>query len=1020
MAYVTPKVLITQEFTQVPSYAEFPLPAFILGPNYSLRRYAVQLEKQLTAVSHPVTAESANSYQYLEDVTYDFPNVVAGGDVDPTYTKVFAESVEASYFPNSALGSTALHDNLELVIAQSGRNYSNRVRFTAATLATANGYSRSAYFSGRDVKIGDFIEITDDLGNVCKSKIKGLHADTALEDGTLTSTIGEALVTGSDGVSAGTAVFTAVADAFTVNMVGQYITIATKGTYKILTVNSSKSVTLDAVVVGNSSALGFTVGGVYNDVANIKIQAGDFNDTPVYAWTGAGVDVHAAAGVVVANTSTAYKGYASKRILADTYVVEVTSGDRLTNVQFSVKSNAGAFVTKVNQSLTVGDLLDIDSDNGNLVLLDFTGTTNGAFELGQTWAVSVVAPVALVNPSVVAGSTYNGPSDMVYKLTVERGGAFLAVDGSNSATCARLTVASSGVDSSASVLVREDANLAIGNFGVSVQFNDASNNGGLIKGDVYYVAVVAEKLGSVRIVELSDNLSAASLEVASAWTAKLSLVQSSIEIPALRDILAETVNWSQEANYITIKSGITTYLTTLVALGEPARLPVLAAKLFVQHRDLLQNNINSISSVRTPGAVEALLGTVHPDNPLAQGVYDATLNSSNQIVYFIGVETDNLAGYNAAIEIAKKSDKVYSFAPMTFDRAVQEAVVSHVNAYSTPEVGRWRIAWLGVQDITSHVLYDLKEDGNSYTATITDDPVVSGTQYKLVTCVGANFITDGVRPNDKVRINFRLDPNSNVIYDEFTVDDVRTEESLTLTSVLTAPVNAPVKVNIVRVYTKDERATNIALIGGEYNNRRVRSIFPDTYKSAGVTKPGYFLAAALAGLRSSVVPHQGLTNTEFLGADDLSKVVETFTQDQLNVMAEQGIWLVTQEIVGATPYVRHQLTTAEASLNTAEDSITTNVDNISYGLKHALAPYIGVYNVNPENLLVVREAIIGELNFRATGTRTIRAGNQLTSFSPKDDILLLRVNPTFKDRIDVEVRLNVPYPLNFINLKLIV
>jgi hypothetical protein len=197
-------------------------------------------------------------------------------------------------------------------------------------------------------------------------------------------------------------------------------------------------------------------------------------------------------------------------------------------------------------------------------------------------------------------------------------------------------------------------------------------------------------------------------------------------------------------------------------------------------------------------------------------------------------------------------------------------------------------------------------------------------------------------------------------------------------------------------------------------------VFPDTYKYGGVVKQGYFAAAGLAGLRSGVVPHQGLTNSEFLGADDLTKVVIDFTADDLNTIAEQGVWVITQEVIGATPYVRHQLTTDERSLNTSEDSITTNVDNISYALKHTLTPFIGRYNINDDNLLAVYAAVVKELTFRASSTRTIRAGNQLTSFTPADDILLLQVNPTYKDRIDVEVRLNVPYPLNFINLKLIV
>jgi hypothetical protein len=167
------------------------------------------------------------------------------------------------------------------------------------------------------------------------------------------------------------------------------------------------------------------------------------------------------------------------------------------------------------------------------------------------------------------------------------------------------------------------------------------------------------------------------------------------------------------------------------------------------------------------------------------------------------------------------------------------------------------------------------------------------------------------------------------------------------------------------------------------------------------------------------VPHQGLTNTEFLGADDLSKVVLEFNQDDLDTMADKGVWLLTQEIVGATPYVRHQLTSDKSSLNTSEDSITTNVDNISYALKKTLSPFIGRYNVNAENVAVIRAAIVAELTFRASNTATARTGNQLTSFTPKDDILRIAQNDTYKDMIDAEVRLNIPYPLNYINLRVI-
>jgi hypothetical protein len=605
-------------------------------------------------------------------------------------------------------------------------------------------------------------------------------------------------------------------------------------------------------------------------------------------------------------------------------------------------------------------------------------------------------------------------------VRVERGGAFY--NGTNAFTCARLVISSSDIDTSKVVLPEggvEAAYFNVGSFGVQAKFNAAVNNGGLIAGDVYYIPVTAEKAGAVRIVEIDENLPEATLSLASNITAKLFLTQKAIQIPEVRDILSDSRNWTQEESYITINSGITTYDSNLLSAGVPVRLPVTAANLFVEHRDLLQEYVTAIDSVRNLADVHTKLGTIHPDNPLSQGVYDAVLNSQNQIVYFIGVPTNDLNGYIEAIKISEKSDKVYSFVPLTFDRTIQDAVVSHVNAYSTPEVGRWRIAWLSVQDQKTSLLYDLKEDGSPYTATITDDPAVSGTQYKLVTVAGAKFVDDGVRPNDSIRLNFRLNADGKMIYDEYIVDRVRTNTSLIITRALSSPINSPTKVQVVRNYTKSERAYNIAKVGGEFNNRRVRVVFPDTYKYGSIVKQGYFAAAGLAGLRSGVVPHQGLTNSQFLGATDLSKVVLEFSQDDLNTMAEQGIWLITQEVIGATPYVRHQLTTDESNLNTSEDSITTNVDNISYALKKTLAPFIGRYNINPQNIITVRTAIASELTFRANSTWTYRAGNQLVSFNSKTDIVRIEQNSTYRDRIDVEVRLHVPYPMNYISLKLI-
>lgn len=1017
--YITPRVLIQQEFLQLPIYAENPLPAFIIGPQFSLTRYSDTNEKPFTALGHidgnPIL--TGNNYDPLVDTRYDVPNIPAGGDVDHSYTKVYAESVEALYFPLEDLGNPGMGGDLvEFVLSPSGQYYQHKVRFANVVLATGNGHTRSDVFSQRNVHIGDVIEITDNLGNSVHAKIGTIEAETPNENEDLASQIAPVSYSGSNGAVTGS-VFSASGENFEEALVvGQYITIANVGVRKVIAWTNATTLVLSSPAASPVSGKTFHIGGVYNDLGNAVIASEDHNNAPVFTGTAGDDD-----DVTVSNTSTSYKGYNTYGILSDTYTVRVTGGSTLLDVSFSVSSQSGAFSMKENVTLTE-DVLVIDDTNNNNVQLDFTGST--AFVLGSTWTLSVVAGVVQVNPTA-GGSVYAGTVDMVYRLFVERGGAFY--DGTNATSCARLLVTASDVDSSSIVLPTQDEYFNLGRLGVTAKFTAASNNGGLIAGDVYYVSAVAATSGAYSIVSFNETLPTAMLELASSITAKLYITQKNIQIPEVKDLVTDDRNWTQEESYITINAGITTYDYTLLSAGAPARLPIKVAKLFVEHRDLLQDNVTAIDAIRSLGDVTRKLGTIHPDNPLAQGVYDAVLNAQNQIVYFIGVDTNDLAGYVEALKISEKSDKVYSFVPLTFDRMIQDAVVSHVNAYSTPEVGRWRICWLSVQDEKTRTIYDMQESGLSYQATITDDPAVSGVQNKLVTMEGAKFIEDGVRPNDTVRLNFRLNVDGNMIYDEYVVNHVRTNTTLTLTRALASPINVPVKAQIIRNYTRSERAYNIAHIGGDYNNRRVRVVFPDTFiygdKDQGeieLVKQGYFAAAGLAGLRSGVVPHQGLTNSEYLGASKLNKVVLEFSQDDLNTMAEQGIWIITQETLGATAYVRHQLTTDTSGLNTSEDSITTNVDSISYSLKRILAPFIGRYNINPEAIAVVRTAIVSELNFRSSNTFTNRAGNQLVSFTPKDDILRLEQNATYKDRLDVEVRLHVPYPLNYLSLKLIV
>jgi len=949
MAYIVPRVLIKQEFTQVPVFADQPLAALVFGPQYDLYRYSVADEKTSTKVTHPTTPELGNAYQEATDVVYDFPNQTVGTDVDADYVKVFFEKAEAEYYPN-ALAATA-GDVSRVAIPNTANYYPNRVVADNLIFKTANTYDRSTDFSERDVKAGDVVVLHSDTDNAdFTTKVKALHA-----------------------------------------------------------VKSAAS-----------------TGAVTYDTDNLASQSEDFNNAVV---AGAGNND---AGVTVANDSTAYKGgwLANGTYVHDeTFTATVITGGNLSAVRFDISSTNGLAGSEDRTNvalaaspapLTDADELSLyyDSVTGSSVKLDFTGSTN--FVVGNTYSVTVEAPVVKTYVPTAAG-TYTGPVDTTYKLTVVRGGKFY--DGStNAATCARVAITSSGTDSSATVSPQATVAFAVGSYGITATFAATSAViGGLVAGDEYFIPVTAAADAQVKTLEVYDTLPTTLLDnTTTDWEiSSLRLVKDYEVSQAIPDNDVD-LNWEVIDNTISINSGITTTDPGMVDINsETINLNVKKANIFVEHRDLVKDNAVSIGSINDSSLVDETLGTVHPDNPLAQGVYDALLNSAGVTVYFCGVNSNDLEGYETVLGLAKKSEAYYGLVPLTFDRTIQDAVVAHVNAMSTPEVAKWRCTWLSSEIVPTALVYDVKDDGSDWLGTLTDDPLTANAPtpiYTLLTVAGATFVTDGVRPGDRVFINFRTDVFGDIVYDELVVDEVRTETTLVTTTGPTAAINVALKVQIQRVYTKDEQIDNLASIGSDYNNRRVRAVFPDKAKQGSTEKAGYFAAAAMAGLRSGVVPHQGLTNTEILGFSDVSASLSTFTEDQLNRLAEAGYWILTQDVVGATPYVRHQLTTDSENLNASEDSVTTNVDSISYGLRRALAPYIGKYNVNTTTLVAIKEAITSELNFRTTSTFTESAGNQLNGYK----VVSLAQDPTFKDRINATITLDLPYPLNFITITLVV
>jgi hypothetical protein len=399
----------------------------------------------------------------------------------------------------------------------------------------------------------------------------------------------------------------------------------------------------------------------------------------------------------------------------------------------------------------------------------------------------------------------------------------------------------------------------------------------------------------------------------------------------------------------------------------------------------------------------------------------ALQNSNGQEVRFTGVSdpSDNDA-WLAALDVVSGRDDLYNLVPLTFNQVVIDAYNAHAKDQSGAEVGRWRATVVGVTADRTVAVVDSEStsDKQEALATISDDPLTSGTQYTRlsVPANNARFVTKGVRAGDKVRYFYATDGFSRVSYTEYIVDLVISENSLRLKAGPDAPVAVAQKVEIWRTQNNTEYSNAIAAKCGKYSSNRVVAIANDNLTLSGYSdQPGYFIAAAVAGLRSGVNPHQGLTSVSLSGIDYVGGAVTGFNTAQLNAIAGSGGWVVIKAEDGSF-INRHAVNTDNTDLNRREEQVRSNVDSMSYAFRNGLLPFIGRTNVNAGNLTSI------EIMLRSIGDgfkTDLGAGNigaQLIDYT----IVELRQHAILKDHIVATINLTVPYPLNNIDLQLVV
>lgn len=644
-----------------------------------------------------------------------------------------------------------------------------------------------------------------------------------------------------------------------------------------------------------------------------------------------------------------------------------------------------------------------------------------ALVVGQKWVVTLSQ--AFTKVEATSGGTYTGAKNDVYVVECTKGGLW--------ADLPEITVRTvKGLDFSGPTEVTNDnVTVDIGSSGVTIEFHGAANGDpvdGLRKGDKWYITVTSSQAGPVRKLILRDDLPVA---MRSAADMDLRLyIKDDIEVSLNRVGFAPLTNYEQEATQICVHEGVVAYHPEWTDGGVEQPLEVRAGELYVTYREWLSELADEVNAISDVADLDQIKGQTHPDNPLKYGVYKALSNSNGTVVKYTAVaEPEDLDSWVQVLERIKGRDDIYNLVPLTFDRRVHNLYAAHINAESNEISNNWKGGFFGLQAVTTKKLVGegaaiAGVSGNTITdpvlATLSDDPNATGDDQftRLQVTEGSGyFITNGVQPGDVVRYLYTVDGFGEEQYQEFVVDQVISENSLLLYSGADSAVTEPQRVEIYHTLNRNEVADDLAEQAGSLSNRRVCAVWPDQVGEAGTLVAGYYLAAALAGLASGVVPHQGLTNVEVAGFDDFTRSYKYFNETQLNRMAEAGVWIVTEDRDG-TPHTRHALTTDNLDLNRREEMIRRNVDSMSYLFLRRLRPYIGRANATPTMVSVLSDEVTALIDFFKTNGATAELGSQLID----GEIRILRIHPLLRDRIEIVLDLTVPAPLNNIELHLVV
>jgi hypothetical protein len=1068
-SYVKPQVLVFQEFTIVPTEITEPLRAHIAGPNGVLHRYSDSDEKQTIRLGE---------YDALNDVCYPWPQRQPGSLVDLDYVKLYIDNARLKYFEHNlsdTLTAITAVDNGQRILPnwiqaddlafksntsaypRSGEFNDRDVQlgdvvYLRAVSADNNCdevtlWTEVAGFASDNVPSrikpaeGDGDNQSNDLVAITTS-VEQVHAESGALDNSVS-----AAADGAEykGLASGD-----ISETYTVTVVKSSVQGCNAARLRVRSASRRDDVAeVTASAFGTPTDIGTRGLKVTFNVApgssDNFIVGQSWRVTVTQPYAGA-VATSAADGNFTVEDGDIVGAYNGDK--NDIYVIEVTKGGVWNDLPaISVRTVKGLDFSGPTEVTDTGIEVGVGTQG---VKVTFTSATG--LRKGDKFYITVVSSKAGFVRKLILRDDLPAVMREKTMLAKKLHVAKLASTANIASLSGTPTIDGVAVVSGDKVLVKNQTNAAQnGIYVVPAAAGDPTTVGSwtratgadvLISGSFVRVTHGTTQAGKGYLLTTTGTLDFGTTALTfvnddTADTEKFPpldlklYIKDNIQVSKNRIGYAPQTNYWFEDTQICVQEGVVAYHPEWTAAGAEQPLVVEGGTLYAEYREWVFELADEVNSINTVADLDTIPGQLHPDNPLKWGVYKALSNSNGTVVKYTAVlDPKNLDSWVQVLERLKGRDDLYNLVPMTYDRMVQNLWAAHIGSESNEYANNWKAGFfslkaephqlvVGEGATIGGVLGNVMPEATL--ATLADDPSATNTQYTLLQVPsGTNnakgyFITNDVRPGDIVRYNYSVDGFGEVQYEEYVVDRVLSENSLLLYTGADAPVTVPQQFEIWHNRNRNEIADHVAEQAGSLSNRRVCAVWPDQVGEAGTVQPGYYLAAALAGLVSGVVPHQPLTNVEVAGFDDFTRSYKYFNETQLNRMAEAGVWIVTEDRDG-TPHTRHGLTTDNLDLNRREEMIRRNVDSMSYLFYRRLKPYIGRTNAQPGMVKVLEYEVTRIIDFLATNGNTAELGSQLISGS----IRKLQIHPLLKDRIEIVLDLVVPAPLNNIELHLVV